>query len=79
MIIVNDEKALRVECVDVLPDEIAPLKEQLERELKASEERGMPGIGLAAPQIGIAKNMAIVRTGGLSVDLGNCYIKEGYD
>jgi len=43
-----------------------------------------PGIGLAAPQVGIAKNMAIVRVPGSggdnqNVDLVNCRIEKGFD
>lgn len=82
--IITDESLLRVKCVDVLLEEVASLREALENELKLSGERGAPGIGLAAPQIGIAKNMAIVRVplpnGKLySVDLVNCIQKSGYD
>ena len=82
--IVTDETLLRVKCTDVLPEEIAPLLEQLERELQRSNELGRPGIGLAAPQIGVAKNMAIVRIPKqngevISINLVNCKIKEGYD
>ena len=77
--IITDEALLRVECSDLLPEEIGPLKDQLERELARSGELGRPGIGLAAPQIGIHKNMAIVRIGNLSIDLVNCEIGEKYD
>ncbi len=81
--IITDEELLRVECVDVLPEEIGELRDKLERELKRSAELGRPGIGLAAPQIGIAKNMAIVRIpssgGAYNVDLVNCKIEEGFD
>lgn len=82
--IVTDQSLLRVECSDVLPEEVAALREVLERELKHSEENGAPGIGLAAPQIGIAKKMAIVRIPGpqgknYNVDLVNCRIAEKYD
>src|SRR5690606_33699378 len=56
------------------------LKDQLERELKRSADLGRPGIGLAAPQIGIAKNMAIVRiNNSFSIDLVNCNIVAKYD
>lgn len=84
MIIVNDEDALRVECEDVLPEEVGPLREALENELKNSERLGRPGIGLSAPQIGIPKRMAIVRIANngkydLNVDLVNCKIDKGYD
>lgn len=82
--IITDEALLRVQCVDVLPEEVGPLREALERELKHSGMLGRPGIGLAAPQIGVAKKMAIVRVpdgrgGLLSVDLVNAEIEAGFD
>lgn len=82
--IITDESLLRVKCTDVLIEEVDALREALENELRLSGERGAPGIGLAAPQIGIAKNMAIVRVPLLngklySVDLVNCIQKAGYD
>lgn len=82
--IVTDESLLRVKCEDVLPEEVAALREVLEKELKHSEENGAPGIGLAAPQIGIAKRMAIIRVPISSnriynVDLVNCRVAAGYD
>lgn len=80
MIITNNEELLRVKCTDVLPEEVGPLREALERELANSERLGRPGIGLAAPQIGIAKNMSIIRLGkDLNVDLVNCSIKNAYE
>jgi peptide deformylase len=83
-VIITDEKLLRVECEDVLPDEALSLRKKLEAELDMSFRLGRPGIGLACPQIGIAKNMAIVRiatgTGMFyNVDLVNCRIAESYD
>lgn len=82
--ILTDPNKLRVQCIDVLPEEVGPLREALEKELKRSAERGQPGIGLAAPQIGIAKNMAIVRVPNpsgtfFSIDLVNARIAAGYD
>lgn len=78
--IITDEKLLRVKCTDVLPEEIGPLREALISELKHSAELGRPGIGLAAPQIGIAKNMAIIRIGNqYQFDLINCRIVAGFD
>ena len=74
--IITDEKLLRVQCENVLPEEIGQLREKLEYELKHSS---IPGIGLAAPQIGINKNMAIVRTNEGNVDLVNCKIKQAYE
>lgn len=81
MIITNDEAALRVQCEDVLPEEVGHLRELLESELANSARLGRPGIGLAAPQIGIAKKMSIIRLGApeLNVDLVNCHIAKGYD
>jgi len=74
--IITDEKLLRVKCENVLPEEIGSLIDQLERELK----RAGNGIGLAAPQIGIAKNAAIIRINqNYSMNLINCRIEKGYD
>lgn len=80
MIITNNEELLRVHCKDVLPEEVAELVAALESELENSGRLGRPGIGLAAPQIGIAKNIAIVRLGkGLDLNLINCKIEKGFD
>lgn len=81
MIITNNEELLRVKCEEVTPEEIGPLREALESELANSARLGRPGIGLAAPQIGIAKKMAIIRLGtkDLDLDLINCSIAHGYD
>ena len=80
--IITDEALLRVKCIDVLPEEVEHLKKKLEEELNLSAELGRPGIGLACPQIGVAKNMAIVRIPGVmsvDIDLVNCKIAEGHD
>lgn len=83
--ILTDKEALKIKCSDVASlDEYFLIKSQLEKELLRSAEMGMPGIGLAAPQIGIPKNMAIIRLSNdsaypLSVDLVNCKIKNKYD
>jgi peptide deformylase len=84
MIITNNEEALRVKCEDVLPDEIAVLRSVLEAELENSNRLGRAGIGLACPQIGIPKKMAIVRMGNaahpeLNMDLVNASISNAYD
>ncbi len=81
MIITNNEQLLRIPCVDVLPEEVAELREVLEAELANSARLGRPGIGLAAPQIGIYKKMSIIRLGTkeFDVDLVNCHIVSGYD
>ena len=78
--IVTDEKQLRIECEAVKPEEVDDLRAKLEDELKKSARRGKPGIGVAAPQIGISKKMAIVRIGNdHKIDLVNPEILESYD
>jgi len=79
MIIVNDEEALRVKCEDVHPDDVGTLIATLENELIHANKLGRGGIGLAAPQIGIAKKIAIIRLNNLHLDLVNCQLKKGYD
>lgn len=80
MIITNNELLLRVYCEPVLPEEVGSLVELLENELNNSAKLGRPGIGLAAPQIGIAKNIAIIRMGkSLNFNLVNCKLVSGYN
>jgi peptide deformylase len=80
MIIINNEEALRVKCADVLPEEVGELVTILESELNNANRLGKGGIGLAAPQIGIAKNIAIVRLGNnYDINLINCKVKQGFD
>jgi peptide deformylase len=77
--IITDESLLRVECDDIRLEDIATVREKLETELEASAKRGMPGIGLAAPQIGIPLKMAIIRLNGTNIDLVNAKIVKAYD
>lgn len=78
--IITDEKILRQPCVDVKTEEVGELVELLERELKQSAINGRPGIGLALPQIGIHKRLAIVRINNdLRANLVNCRIEKQYD
>jgi len=79
MIITNDEAALRVFCEPVALGEIGPLIEALEKELEYGNRIGRSGIGLAAPQIGIAKNIAIVRLPKINLNLINAKLKVGFD
>jgi peptide deformylase len=79
MIITNNEEALRVVCAPVMPDEIGPLIEALEKELEYGNRIGRSGIGLAAPQIGIAKDIAIVRLPKISLNLVNAKLQSGFD
>lgn len=77
--ILTDEQALRIKCSDVLPEEVDNIRERLEKELQASADRGHHGIGLAAPQIGIPKKMAIIRLNNYKIDLVNAIIDKKFD
>jgi peptide deformylase len=80
MIITNNDTLLRTKCGDAKPEEVGELIELLERELDRSAKLGSEGIGLACPQIGIHKNVAIVRIDKqYRIDLINCKIKNAYD
>lgn len=79
MIIINNELALRVKCEPVLTEEIGLLVETLEKELNYSNKLGKNGIGLAAPQIGIAKDIAIIRMNKININLINAKLEKGYD
>ncbi len=80
MIIQNNEQALRVKCENVLPNEINNLISTLEHELLHANKLGANGIGLAAPQIGINKNIAIIRIGTkYSINLVNCNVSAKFD
>lgn len=77
--IVTDEKILRAPCEKVLETEISDIIGSLEKELMNSANLGNPGIGLAAPQIGIHKRVAIIRVGDNKIDLVNPVIVKTYD
>jgi peptide deformylase len=79
MIITNDEPALRVQCQPVSADEVGALIEALEKELEYANRLGKNGIGLAAPQIGIAKDIAIIRLPKVRLDLINAKLVQGFD
>lgn len=79
MIITFDEQALRVKCEDVKLEEVDSLISVLEAELANANRLGKNGIGLAAPQIGIAKNIAIIRMDNIKLNLVNCKLEAGYD
>ncbi len=82
MIITNESelRELGLTATNVLPEEVEELRTKLEHELQNST---IPGIGLAAPQIGIAKKMAIIRISSprqkYHIDLVNCRILKGFD
>jgi peptide deformylase len=77
--IITDEAILRIKCDPVLPDEVQDLKKKLEDALIWCARNGRPGVGLACPQIGIAKTMAIVRIDdSIKIDLVNAKIAEMY-
>lgn len=82
MAIITDEKILRTPCQSVQPSEVDELISTLEKELneynRLNPSNG--GIGLACPQIGIAKQAAIIRLSEkCSVNLVNCRIAKAYD
>jgi peptide deformylase len=84
--ILTDEEQVRnlgLNSEPVLPSEIDDLRNLLESALKLTEKNGFPGIGLACPQIGIAKKMAIIRikvgSNYFYADLVNPNIIEKYD
>lgn len=79
MIIRNNEDALRVRAEWATEEEVGGLIATLEKELYYSEYIGRAGVGLAASQIGHARQVAIVRLGEYKVDLVNCRIEKGYD
>lgn len=80
MIIKNDEEYFRnVKCTDASETEARDIIIQLEAELANSIKLGTNGIGLAAPQIGIEKNVAILRINKTNLNLVNCKIKSFYD
>jgi peptide deformylase len=76
--IITDIDLLRVKCEHVLPSEVDELRSKLEKELFLSAKRGQNGVGLACPQIGIAKQMAIVRVDDIKIDLVNAQITQKY-
>jgi peptide deformylase len=82
--IITDEALLRRSCTPATLEEAGTILATLEQELAQSAAAGRPGIGLAAPQIGILKTVAIVRIDGghgrkYHVNLVNCRIAQGYD
>lgn len=77
--IITDEKLLRVKCEPVLLSEVDDLREKLEKALDWSEKRNHPGVGIACPQIGIAKEMAIIRVDDIKIDLVNAKISKKYN
>jgi peptide deformylase len=84
MILTDEEtvRSLGLAAEEVYKNEIEDLKSILEKELLLSEKSGVPGIGLACPQIGIPKKMAIIRMPGKTffyADLVNPVIEEKYD
>ena len=82
--IITDKTKLKSKCEDISSiEEFQEIKKKLEFELNMSAQLGKPGIGLAAPQIGINKNVVIVRvptnSGLVSLDLANAVIANAYD
>lgn len=79
MIIKNNPGAILLDCEPVKNEEVDEIIKLLENELELSRQQGFPGIGLAAPQIGLAKRAAIVRIDDVKINLINCKITKAYD
>jgi peptide deformylase len=76
--IITDISKLRNKCEKALEDEVESIINELDKALKLSSQKGKPGIGLAAPQIGINKRVAIVRIGDIKINLVNCGIYQRF-
>lgn len=73
--IITDEKFLRQKSTPASHAEVGEIIRLLENELQRSDELGRPGVGLAAPQIGILKQVAIIKPNHKSsLYLANCSI-----
>lgn len=78
--IIKDEKLLRVACEQATIEEAKEIIILLEKALIESDKNGFQGIGLAAPQIGIAKQVLIVRIPNIcNINLANHKITKTYD
>lgn len=77
--IITDIEKLKVKSENAKEDEVEEILKELNIVLNLSGERGVPGIGLSAPQIGINKRIAIVRIGSMKLDLVNCNIIKKID
>lgn len=76
--IITDESLLRIKCEPVLPSEVDILRAKLEEALAWAAKNNRAGVGLACPQIGIAKAMAIIRVEDIKIDLVNTKISKQY-
>ena len=75
-LIITDINKLRQICKPASKVEALEIVEYLDKELQEVNKYGVCGIGLAAPQIGIDKQVAIIRIGNIKIDLVNCSIAE---
>ncbi len=78
--IIKDIEKLREKSTKVASlDEAKEILSMLDTELTLINTNRILGIGLAAPQIGINKQVAIIRIGSMKIDLVNCQIVKSYD
>ena len=77
--IITDVDKLRENCGLVDPKDTREIIRELEKELEAANKYSLTGIGLAAPQIGINKRVAIIRIDNIKFDLVNCSIEKKVD
>jgi len=76
--IIKDLDKLHEICTEADKSEASDILNMLEKELDTSNKNGVLGIGLAAPQIGIQKKVAIIRIDDIKLDLVNCKIIKKY-
>jgi len=76
--IITNESLLRIKCEPVLPSEIDDLRLKLDQALDWSKKNNNAGVGLSCPQIGIAKEMSIIRVDDIKIDLVNAKITKKY-
>lgn len=76
--IITDISKLRKVCDNVDESDCSKVLDELNLAMKLSEKAGNPGIGLAAPQIGIYKRAAIIRIQNINIDLVSCNITNKF-
>ena len=77
--IITDIDKLKIKSELVKENEVVDIVSALHLELEEMNKFGLSGIGLAASQIGIYKQAAIIRINNFKINLINCSISEGFD
>lgn len=79
MILINDQLNFKKKCIDARPNECENIISNLEIELANLNLKNEAVIGLAAPQIGIYKKIAIIRINKFKLDLVNPKIIKSFN